>query len=276
MLNPQARGARLGHLDQVLSRVANGASVRVTSAAGEAEVLAREAARSGFRTVVAAGGDGTINEVVRGLVGTEARLGVLPLGTANVFARELGIPLDWEEALLRLRSSREVVREVGWANDAPFIQLAGVGFDADVVASVDSTSKREWGPLAYVAAGMRLLGGRGRRLRVSAEGFSAEDVPWVLVGVGRYYGGPLPFFPQADAGDGKLDVLVVERMEGLAWCRWMWRLPWGGHVTVPGVRYFQSAEVAVDGGEAVQLDGEWHPAAGVRFRVGSQALRVVV
>ena len=132
VLNPRARAAHRLQLENQLSGVARGATVRLTSGPGDAEFLARDAARQGFRTVVAAGGDGTVNEVLRGIVGTPARLGVLPVGTVNVFARELGLPLDWEEAWARILKGRERTVDVGGANDSPFIQLAGVGFVAPV------------------------------------------------------------------------------------------------------------------------------------------------
>jgi diacylglycerol kinase family enzyme len=93
VLNPQARGARQLEVLHFIADVARDAEIRVTTAPGEAESFAREAAAEGFGAVIAAGGDGTVNEVLRGLAGTYARLGVLPLGTMNVFARELGLPI---------------------------------------------------------------------------------------------------------------------------------------------------------------------------------------
>jgi len=92
ILNPAARSERAGHWRSRVEKVARGAALRSTSRIGEAESLARNAAREGYQRIVAAGGDGTINEVVNGLAGTSAALGLLPIGTVNVFATELGLP----------------------------------------------------------------------------------------------------------------------------------------------------------------------------------------
>jgi diacylglycerol kinase (ATP) len=276
VLNPNARAVRRIDLEDQLARVAPGAVVRRTSGPGEAEFLAREAVREGFETVVAAGGDGTVNEVLRGIVGTPARLGVLPVGTVNVFAQELGLPLDWEEAWTRILRGGERTVDVGWANECPFIQLAGVGFDAEVVMRVSPSAKRAFGPGAYLWSGLGQLGRAHPTLEIKADGIPTLFGAWVLVGMGRYYGGPIPLFPRACQQDGLLDVLVIREVNFRTALQCLLTVPWGGHSLLDGVEYFQTREVTIEGPAAVEVDGEAMGRTPVRFAVGAERLRVVV
>ena len=147
ILNPEARRARR---QEVLSRADElfpGALVATTTSSGEARELAAEAVRSGFRIVVAAGGDGTVNEVVNGIAGTGVTLGVLPVGTMNVFATELGLPTRLRDAWKVILAGHVREIDLGRANRQYFVQLAGVGLDAQVVKETSWDLKRDLGPL---------------------------------------------------------------------------------------------------------------------------------
>jgi diacylglycerol kinase (ATP) len=286
ILNPAARAVRRREVVSQLPTVARGACVRLTARPGHATELAKNAVREGFKTIIAAGGDGTVNEVLRGMVGSSARLGVLPLGTMNVFARELRLPLDWEEAWHRVRtgSSRHV--DLGWANDVPVAQLAGVGFDAEVVRSVSAAAKERFGPLAYAWEAMRRMGGSLPRLKVETAEFETAQAVWVLVGLGRLYGGPFPVFPKGNNTNGLLDVIVVENLTYKQLPSIFSRLMSGTHAALPGLRYFQTESLCVRealsrrGGPsmsepALEVDGEWRGRAAVRFGVTPGGLCVV-
>ena len=275
VLNPNARAARQMQLLDQLTQVARGATIRVTSAPGDAEGLARAAAKEGFRTVIAAGGDGTVNEVLCGIVGTSTRLGVLPVGTVNVFARELGLPLDWEEALVRILHGTERTVDVGWANGVPFAQLAGVGFDAEVIAAVTPRSKTLLGPGAYLLSAFAQMGRPRPVLRVEGEGLPVVEGVWVLVGLGRFYGGPLDVFPRASNTDGLLDVLVVKDLGLAASLGYLAGLPFGWHTRLQGVEYFQTRSLRVEGDAALELDGEARGRGSVDFRVSQKLLTVL-
>ena len=170
VFNPAAKGERAKgsccHLDEFGSRCA----LKLTAAAGEARGLAAEAVEEGFLTVVAAGGDGTVNEVLNGIGDARdgfrrARLGVLPLGTVNVFARELTIPTRLRQAWQSLLAGRETLIDLpkvefgvtGQTQSRYFAQLAGAGLDARAVELVHWPLKKRIGPLAYVWAGMTAL-----------------------------------------------------------------------------------------------------------------------
>src|SRR5580692_1881653 len=164
VFNPVAGRRRAALLWRVLDVLAaNGIRLDLaeTHRAGHAEVLARDAVRGGAPMVVAAGGDGTIAEVANGLMGSGARLGVIPLGTANVLAHELGLPFAPKSVAAALAFGRTCTLWPGQANGRDrtrlFVQMIGVGFDAHVVQHLPFTLKKMFGKGAYAMQSMREL-----------------------------------------------------------------------------------------------------------------------
>lgn len=282
IVNPEARTSRKSQVVSQLRGETCGAALRITSSPGEAEALAREAVKQGYRTVVAGGGDGTVNEVLRGVAGTGVKLGVLPLGTMNVFARELGLPLRWRDAWFRIMQGGERWVDLGWANGMPLAQLAGVGFDARAIARVRPSLKRHWGPVAYLWAGLQELGSNLPKLRILAEGHLPLEGVWVVIGTGRLYGGPVPVFPGARNGEGLLKVLVIRELG--VWQAFLASLgiPFGWHTKIDGVTYLQTTKLRVesleeaDGLPNLELDGEIMGATPVDFHIEPNGLRVAV
>jgi YegS/Rv2252/BmrU family lipid kinase len=257
--------------------IAEGAVFLTTSRCGDAESLARQAANDGFGTIVAAGGDGTIHEVVNGLAGTEAALGVLPLGTMNVFATELGLPTSdiqgcWE--IIRSGTPRAVDLPSG--NGRHFVQLAGVGLDAQVVKETSRAFKRTLGPLSYLISAAQVAARQPPRLFIESPEAVTEEGSFVLVGNGRLYGGPFPFFKQAVLDDGLLDVLVFKRLNYLQMVRYLQDVIFSSQITSPEVEYFQTTSLRVTSEEAVpvELDGELIGNCPVDFKIRKQSLRV--
>ena len=209
--------------------------------------------------VIAAGGDGTLNTVVRGLAGSPTALAILPTGTMNVFARELGIPFNsLADAFAVIE--RGFVREIDLfeANQAPFVQMAGVGFDAKVIERTTWESKKSLGPLAYLLAAVKVLGEHPPQIEVICADGRRETGVAVLAGNGSLYGGPFRFFRKADNQDSLLDVLVYKRTG--------YRLVWdllcglvaGGVDRVSSACYLQTAAFVVraEAEVPVQVDGE--------------------
>ena len=273
IFNPVARRARSRACRQFLERHAGaGVTLAPTQKTGDATRLA--AAARDYDLVVAAGGDGTINEVVNGLTSTP--LGVLPLGTVNVFAKELGIPKRFEAAWQvlttgRLRTIDLAVAEMG-GRQRRFVQLAGVGFDAAAVRAVSLKLKKKIGPASYVVAGLKQLCAPGPRVELSTGGTGAA----VLIGNGRYYGGKVPVFPQARLDDGLLDVCVFEKFGVSELVRYLPAILCGRHIGLRGIRYFQTTELTCRPVVPVELDGEDAGDAPVKFSVLPSALQVVV
>lgn len=260
IFNPKARSQKGGRMFRFLMQHAHRFALYATNHAGEAEELARQFAEQGEATVIAAGGDGTLNEVVRGLAGSPTVLGVLPAGTMNVFARELGIPFDSPDrsfAVIEKGYTREV--DLFEANGAPFLQMAGVGFDARVIEETTWESKKILGPLAYLVAAVKVMGEKPPRIEVTCADGRKETGVALIAGNGSLYGGQIRVFRNASNTDSKIDILlykeagyklVLDSLRGLAL---------GGIDLMESVVCLQteSFTVRADREVPVEVDGEW-------------------
>ncbi len=276
-MNPAARGQRAHRLRERVQAIAQGAEFLFTARAGEAETLARTAVADGFTSIVAAGGDGTVNEVVNGIAGTGATLGLLPLGTMNVYAAELGLPANDLEACWQI-IAQEQTRHVDLpsANEKHFVQLAGVGFDAQAIKETSRALKRSFGPLSYIVSAAQIAARQPPRLRIESEHAVTEEGSFVLVGNGRLYGGPFPFFKQAVIDDGLFDVLIFKRLSYLEIIRYMQDVLFNSQITAPEVEYFQTTSLRVtsEGDVPVEIDGELIGNCPVQFSIRAGGLRV--
>ncbi len=260
IFNPRARSQKGGRVMRFIESHPDRLVLHPTNYAGEARELAARFAAEGEPVVVAAGGDGTLNEVVNGLVGSKTILGVLPAGTMNVFAREMGIPADsLEQALLVIE--RGFVQEVDLfgANGSPFVQMAGVGFDALVIEETSWGSKKMLGPLAYLLAAVKVLGEEPPQLEVVCPDGRREQGVAVLAGNGSLYGGPFKLFRNASNHDSKLDVLVYKEAGYRLVLDSLRGLAFGGVDLLESTAYLQTSEFMVhsDREVPVQVDGEW-------------------
>jgi YegS/Rv2252/BmrU family lipid kinase len=293
IFNPVARGNKARHFRRQLDAIGAQCALKATAAPGDAKRLAAEAVGEGYDLIVAAGGDGTVNEVLNGLGDApdgfaRARLGVLPLGTMNVFARELKIPLRIESAWEVLRRGSETKMDLPCAEFSInsktgryyFVQLAGAGLDARAIELMDWQHKKKVGPLAYVIAGLKAL--REKKPQIAARedarpagvNFTGE---LVLVGNGKFYGGPFEFFPQADLRDGMLDICILPRVNWLTLLRCAPDFLVRRKLPENLVRRFRAAafELSSDATAAFELDGELAGKLPVKFSVEREKLRVV-
>jgi YegS/Rv2252/BmrU family lipid kinase len=278
ILNPAARSERANRWRARVESLAEGCTVCTTTAPGEAEILARHAVQEGFEKIIAAGGDGTIHEVVNGLANSTATLGLLPIGTVNVFAMELGLPsnnldLCWD--IIQGDHTRLV--DLPSANEKYFVQLAGVGLDAQVVKETSARLKRNFGPLSYLISAAQVASRRPPRLFIESEDTSVEEGSFVLVGNGRRYGGPFPFFKQAVIDDGLLDVVVFKQLGYLEIIKYLQDVFFSSEIRLPEVEYFQTRALRVTSEQPVpvELDGELVGNCPVEFQMRERALRVL-
>jgi len=224
IFNPAAKGQKAERFRRCLDEIAKEATLKQTAAPRDARRLAAQAVADGFDTVIAAGGDGTLNEVLNGIGDApegfqRVRLGVLPLGTVNVFARELGLPTQPERAWQILRRGHERRIDLPYFfNDAAetreqiyFAQLAGAGLDSRAIELVDWSVKKKIGPLAYVVAGLKAIGEPQAEITVS-DGTRSVTGELVLVGNGRKYGGDFRVFPDAKLDSGVLEICVFPKI----------------------------------------------------------------
>jgi diacylglycerol kinase (ATP) len=279
ILNPAADSERAQRRQAHVQSLARDCLVCATTYTGEAEAMARRGAAEGFEKIVAAGGDGTINEVVNGLAGTGTMLGLLPIGTMNVFATELGLPvhdleLCWD--IVKGDNSRAV--DLPKANQKFFVQLAGVGLDAQVVKETSAQLKRSFGPLSYVISAVQIAARKPPKLFIQSEDASIDEGSFVLVGNGRLYGGPFPFFKRAALDDGLLDVIVFKRLGYLEIIKYLQDVVFSSNIRVPEIEYFQTVRLRVESDQTVpvELDGELVGNCPVEFSLQENSLRVLV
>ena len=225
IFNPAARGEKAARFREHLSSLSAECTLKATFTAGGGRALAAEAVREGFEIVVAAGGDGTVNEALNGIGDvpdgfTRTRLAVLPLGTVNVFARELRMPGNFEQAWAIIKQARESTIDLPQveftAKDQPerrfFAQIAGAGWDSRAVDLVNWEYKKKIGALAYVVSGLKALAHPLPQISVT-DGTRTLSGELVLIGNGQLYGGNYRLFPLADLRDGSLEISVFPKID---------------------------------------------------------------
>ena len=280
IMNPKARSERAQRARRFVMENATRFAIYATNSGEESAELARRFSEEGEEVIVAAGGDGTLNAVVGGLAGTKTVLGILPTGTMNVFARELNIPFGHLAAALDVIDGGHV-KEVDLfeTEGTPFVQMAGVGFDAQVIEETTTESKRRLGPLAYILSAVKVLGSEPPRMKVYFdEGFAAEGA-CVLLGNGALYGGQLRLFGKADNADDLLDVLVYKEAGYKAALGSLGTVARGGfEADGKVVEYYQTSGLVVESDREVpvEVDGElWGRSKRVEFKSMSEKLRVL-
>ena len=232
--------------------------LRETQAPGDAERFAAEADPTAFDVVVAAGGDGTVNETINGLARSGLPLGLIPLGTANVLATEIGLRTDPASLARCVALGRPRPVTLGVANGRRFILMAGAGFDAHVVAGVSVPMKRRLGKGAYVLSTLRqLLVFTFPSYEVLIDN-TAQHAASVIVANGRYYGGRFVCAPDASLESATLRVCLFERSGrratiGYALAMFTGRLP-----KLSSFRVIEARRIEIRGrpGEPLQGDGD--------------------
>lgn len=290
IFNPAAKGQKAERFRRCLDVIAAEATLQQTAAPRDARRLATKAILDGFDTIIAAGGDGTLNEVLNGIGDapdgfSRVRLGVLPLGTVNVFARELKIPRHPEKAWTALRRENEKRVDLAWVESGEpgqqqrtyFAQLAGAGLDSRAIELVDWPLKKKIGPLAYVVAGLKAMREPHGTIVVS-DGTHTLTGQLILVGNGRLYGGRFQVFPGADLADGKLDVCVFPQVNWSTLCRCGLALLVRGKLPEAKVIRLRAASFTVLGKSSIrfEVDGELAGPLPARFSLQPTALRVLV
>lgn len=261
-------------------------ALKLTEAQGDAGRLAREAVKQQLDVVVAVGGDGTINEVIQELAGSETALGVLPGGTVNVWARETGIPLDIVQAREVLMHGQMRRVDLGKVNDRYFLLMATIGFDAEVTHAVERKPIKRFGVPGYILMGTWLglgypnfqaflqQGGRAKRVRTLQ----------IVFGNTQLYAGAIKFTWQAKCDDGLLDVCVVRSQNVFGRILVFADFLFGRKKRQQWVRYESSREIKVHTTVpvAIQVDGDPSGYTAQRgfpptvFSVAPGALKVIV
>lgn len=286
IFNPTAGRQQRRRFEAVLVALrARGCAVelRATERAGHAEDLARGLGPGSADCLVVAGGDGTINEAINGLTERGARkavlpLAIVPLGTANVLAAEIGLDPDPRAVAQTIAEGRIKTVALGCAGGRVFSVMAGAGFDAHVVDGVDLALKRRIGKGAYLWQAARLLAGfAGPRYRVTVEGVGHEAAS-VIVAKGRYYAGRFICAPAARLDEPSFQVCLLERFGAWNILRYAAALGMGRLTSLPDYRVLPARRVTIEGpeGDPVQGDGDVIARLPVEIEVLPEALDLVV
>lgn len=222
------------------------------------ERLARQAVRSGVELVLACGGDGTVSACTAGVAGSGIPLGLLPCGTGNLLARNLGLPSSLDEALVVAMTGSDRPLDVGQINDRPFVVMAGMGFDAEMLVGASEDAKKRMGWLAYVLSALRHLGDRPTWVKMRADGGRPRRclASSVVIGNVNSLRGGIRLIPDAVPDDGILDVAILTAR---GWAGW---LQLAADVllrrSTNRLRYLKCRELQVDVSRALrwEVDGE--------------------
>ena len=281
LFNPVAGRAR-GFSACDLAKLFPNSTVVETRMAGDAERLARQAADDGHDCIVAVGGDGTISEAASGMIGSRAELGVLPLGTANLFAQELGIPLDIVEAARLINEGYSVPVYPGLYSavgrrERVFVQTLGVGFDGSVVRRLNKDAKKIIGKLAYVIAAIQcLLVHRDQKFSVRIDGGPDELVSGLLVMKGRFYAGP--FIISEIATPKASGFIVALQREGsrFAQLKSAFCIATNRFSSLSFIEMRRADHVSIRGTSDVQIDGDLAPPPPANIRAAGSCVHVRV
>jgi diacylglycerol kinase (ATP) len=254
--------------------------LHATFETGDAADFAARAAKRGVDVVAAAGGDGTVNEVVNGLDGYDVPLGIIPLGTANDFARQVGIPADADHAMDVILQRKPRRLDTASLNGRRFLNVSTGGIGAEATAETSPEVKASLGPIAYALTGIKKFADlKAKWARFEGDAFEYEGEFLIFaLGLTRSTGGGTIVTPMASATDGLLDLCVVEHMSRRDFARLVLRVKRGEHLGEDGVHYAQVKHVTITSNESlsVNVDGEMSNAQRLTYRARSRDLWVHV
>jgi YegS/Rv2252/BmrU family lipid kinase len=275
--------------------------LRPTACAGDATNIAKTAAAEGYHIVVATGGDGTVNEVTNGLVNTETALAVLPAGTVNIWAREMGLPMDIQQAAAQLllaqwcqidvgrvrsqfprlrRRSRKTIRQKVVMIDRYFLLMGGVGFDAAVAAGVNPQEKKRFGAIAYVKQAVQMAWEyRGTQVAVKVDDRKIRGrFLMAVVGNSQLYGGVIKFTVNALLDDGLLDLCVIQGRSMLKAPLRLLSIFSRSHHRDDRIQYYQAKKIQFLSRKPipVQIDGDYLGTTPMLFEVVPKGLWALI
>jgi len=267
-------------------------ALQYTRYAGHAEILAREAAREGWDVIVGAGGDGTLHEVLNGMIGSSSLLALFPMGTGNVFAREMRLPRHWKAIASMLEQCETVWLDTGKVDNTHFLLMLSAGFDAyaiQMLSSLEGENRKRglrtvFGKFAYVFGGIQALGRYTFppiTVFVNNERFTAS---FVLISNIQRYGRYFKITPAASPIDGKLDLFLYQEMG-----RWnlirlvlgvissLWH-PYETRTMFTQSRSLTCTEVTLTSTEPVlsQLDGELFKPLPLHITISPHSVQMVL
>ena len=257
--------------------------LKLTQRPGDATEIAARAAGNGTTDVIVAGGDGTINEAIQGLAGTNARLAIIPRGTGNVLARELGLPLDDEHALKIVAQGKSRQIYLGLAIDETtnerrhFVLMAGIGLDASVVGRVQPKLKKRIGKAAFWVSGLSHLADWNPRpfiLEINGDKYTST---FAAIGKAAKYGGDLSITPGARLDQPEFEICIIDTRSRLRYLHLLSQAMRNGMPrNTSEVQFVNAKTVKAHGDAHVQIDGELIGHLPMRFEIAPHSLEIIV
>jgi diacylglycerol kinase (ATP) len=257
--------------------------LQFTTGPGDATQIAARAAGNGSTDVIVAGGDGTINEAIQGLAGTNARLAIIPRGTANVLALELGVPFDSERAITIAAQGKSRKIYLGLVTDETtneqrhFVLMAGIGLDASVVRRVQPSLKKRIGKGAFWISGLSHLADWNPTpftLEINGDQYTST---FAAIGKAARYGGDLAITPGARLDQPEFEICVIKTASRLRYLRLLsYAMRNGMPRDNPEVSFVKTTMVKAYGDAAVQIDGELIGQLPMRFEIAPHSLEIIV
>jgi len=241
--------------------------------------IASELVSQGWPKIAVAGGDGTINAVIKSILFSDIELGIFPTGTMNLFARELGLPLN------NLQSCWQVIEEgkkrkvdVIKAGESIFVQVAGVGYDAKIIEETSWENKKKFGRFSYLISAFSVANQDPPVIRVILESGKIIEGAFVLIGNGALYGPALRLFPEASNDDRLLDVMIFKNQSPTDILRYVSGITLGRVEKTKGIEYVRTPRIRVESDVKVpfEVDGELAGVTPIEFLPLTKQLTVFV
>ncbi len=292
IFNPTAKkasGRKIIRASHFLKSRGYNVEVLFTEKKGHAESLARDAIKESPSLIIAAGGDGTFNEVINGIAGSEVPMAILPLGTTNVLSKEIGVPEDIESALeVALKSTPKTVslgkisgiyenQFTGHSSLVTryFVLMAGIGFDGEAVLGVNEILKKFSGKGAYIYSGIKTLS----RFKPSELFFDIDGKTYsgytAIIGKAAKYGGNYRITPDARLPDPFLYVCLFKGKSCLDILRYAFGILMGRHLRFRDVEYVKATTVEVKGNAHIQIDGDYFGKTPARVEIVPNIVRII-
>jgi diacylglycerol kinase (ATP) len=261
--------------------------VRFTQKSKHATILVQELINKENATViVAVGGDGTINEVINGLVGMNIPLGIIPAGSGNDFSRGLGIPLKHDEALERILSGKPKIIDIGYVNSTYFCTVAGIGFDGEVAQKTNTSLYKKIlnfirvGQISYIISAINVLlryKPIDITLKIDKKLYNIPKVWLIAVANLPFYAGGLVICPKAESNDGLFNICIVQ---GMSKWKFLCTIPLvfkGNHISSPSIQIIKGKELEIYPSTQLLVhgDGEVIGETPARIRIEPNALYVI-
>ena len=293
ILNPKAgmvhrflNGNPAGEILDFFSEQGISLDIKTTTKRGEGTVLALEAVSQGYNHILTGGGDGTINEVLNGIIDKNAVMGVLPLGTENVFCKAMGVPLDVKGACQHFLQADEKLIDVGLANKHHFLMMAGIGLDAHIISDMDPDLKKALGGVGFILKGVDFLAHRIQevyrptvKLKLNDSNEVIESKFWIiLVGNQSHYSGTIKVAPKAKIDDGLLDILLFPFIDNKMVLQQLISALTETQIELGQAQYYQSKDFTIETDHPIfsQADGELIGKTPIHFTVKHKALRIKI